>query len=165
MVNKSAGVVMVRIRLSQSTDNNCSKEPVFLCVEPGGPWKNMAWSIPKGGREPQDNTLFETGTREFEEETGQIAPVNELFSVGSIRQRKGKTVHAWYFIDNDNNPIKFRSNTYRIEHPKGSGRMKTYKEAITHQFLTVDEAKDKLIDAQFELILRIKRNLEIRNLL
>ena len=165
MVNKSAGVVMVRIEHSLGTDGNYCKVPRFLCVEPGGPWKNMAWSIPKGGREPEDNTLRDTGVREYEEETGQIAPVDELVPVGSIRQRKGKTVHAWYFVDSGDYPIKFRSNTYKIEHPKGSGKFKTYKEAIAHKFLTEDEAKDKLIDAQFELILRIKRNLEIRKLI
>ena len=165
MVNKSAGVIMVRIINGKDSNNNVVKIPLFLCLEPGGPWKKMAWSIPKGGKEITDDSLIETGMREFEEETGQIAPKEELISIGSIRQRKAKTVHAWFFIDNDEQPIKFRSNTYRIEHPKGSGKMKTYKEAISHKFLTEEEAKEKLIDTQFDFILRIKRILGNKKLL
>ena len=54
---------------------------------------------------------------------------------------------------------------YTIEHPKGSGKTKTYKEVVSHKFLDEAEAKEKLIDAQFDFIIRIKKNLTERNLI
>ena len=165
MVIKSAGIVMVRIKKMCNLDGTSSNVPLYLCVKPGGPWKNMDWSIPKGGKEKDDISLKNAGIREFGEETGQIAPEEELISVGSIRQRKGKVVYAWYFIDNNTGPIKFRSNSYSIEHPKNSGKMKSYKEVINHKFLTENEAYELLISPQYEFILRIKKDLEARGLL
>ena len=146
MVVKSAGIIMVR---------NTNQGLRFLCIKPGGPWKNMAWSIPKGGVEPDDKTLKDTAMREFGEETGQLVLETDLIPIGSIKQRKGKVVHAWFFVDNDNSPIKFRSNSYKIEHPKKSGKYVTFKEAISHKFLSAHEAKELLIPAQYELIRRI----------
>lgn len=165
MVVKSAGVIMVRFNTYTDNSNNIVREPLFLCVKPGGPWKNMEWSIPKGGKETNDKTLKDTGIREYEEETGQIAPENDLIPIGSIKQRKGKVVYAWYFVDNSNEPIKFRSNSYTIEHPKGSGKIKTYKEAVNHRFLNEDDAKTLLISSQFEFIKRIRKKLEETNLI
>ena len=165
MVSKSAGVIMVRLKRYVCEDGNIKIIPLFLCVKPGGPWKNMDWSIPKGGKEKDDNTLKDTGIREFGEETGQIAPENELIPIGSIKQRKGKIVYAWYFIDYSNDNIVFKSNTYTIEHPKGSGKTKTFKEVVFHKFLDEIEAKDLLIDTQFEFISRIIKQLKDKNLI
>ena len=165
MVIKSAGIIMVRLKNGLDRYGNTTKIPTFLCVKPGGPWKNMDWSIPKGSREKNDLSLKSTGIREFEEETGQIAPEDELIPIGSIRQRKGKNVFAWYFVDYCNEHICFRSNTYTIEHPKGSGKTKTYKEAIAHRFLTEEEAKEKLIDAQYLFIERVKNSLQERKII
>ena len=68
-----------------------------LLVHPGGPfWKNKddgAWTIPKGAVEPGE-ALLAAAQREFEEETG-TAPAGDFVSLGSIRQKGGKTVHAW----------------------------------------------------------------------
>ena len=90
MVSKSAGVIMVRLKKYVDVDGRIKVIPLFLCVKPGGPWKNMDWSIPKGGKEKDDDTLKDTGIREFAEETGQIAPENDLIPIGSIKQKKRK---------------------------------------------------------------------------
>ena len=69
---------------------------VFL-AHPGGPfWRKAdehAWTIPKGLIEPGEDPL-DAAQREFREETG-IDPSGPFIPLGSIRQRSGKTVHAW----------------------------------------------------------------------
>src|SRR5262245_1244150 len=71
---------------------------VFL-IHPGGPyWKNKdagAWSIPKGEVE-ENEELFATAQREFQEETG-IKPHGTFIPLGDVTQKSGKIVHAWAF--------------------------------------------------------------------
>src|SRR5262245_8694639 len=107
------------------------KLEVFL-VHPGGPfWKNRdegVWSIPKGlvdeGEEP-----LEAACREFHEETGLVpvgwavptAAPERFIPLGTVQQKAGKLVHAWAF-EGDANATDIKSNTARIELPRGSGR-------------------------------------------
>src|SRR5690606_19560640 len=69
---------------------------VFL-AHPGGPfWRRRdigAWTVPKGIIEEGEDPL-DAARREFEEETG-IVPSGPFIPLGSIRQKAGKTVHAW----------------------------------------------------------------------
>jgi len=44
----------------------------------------------------QTKTFCKTALREFEEETG-IKPEGEYISLGHIKQKNGKIVHAWAF--------------------------------------------------------------------
>ncbi|HZR78372.1 MAG TPA: NUDIX domain-containing protein, partial [Chthoniobacterales bacterium] len=89
----SAGLLMFRRRRIDLVE--------FLLVHPGGPfWKNKddgAWSIPKGQVEPDEDFLTRAQT-EFEEEIG-IKPSGNWIPLGSIKQKGGKTVHAWAFED------------------------------------------------------------------
>jgi predicted NUDIX family NTP pyrophosphohydrolase len=70
-----------------------------LLVHPGGPyWRNKdegAWSIPKGeigaGEEP-----LAAAKREFEEELG-FEPKGQFIPLPPVRQKAGKTIHAWAF--------------------------------------------------------------------
>src|SRR2546423_12362970 len=70
-----------------------------LLVHPGGPfWKNKddgAWSIPKG-EAGTDEDLLTRARIEFQEELG-IQPQGDWISLRSIKQKGGKTVHAWAF--------------------------------------------------------------------
>src|ERR1700720_3405943 len=88
--NISAGLLMFRKK-------NDSLE--FLLVHPGGPfWKNKddgAWSIPKGEAQTEEDLLTRAQI-EFEEELG-IKPAGSFIPLGSIKQKGGKTVHAWAF--------------------------------------------------------------------
>src|ERR1044072_4182023 len=111
---ESAGLLLFR-RRGQSLE-------LFL-VHPGGPfWKNKdlgVWSIPKGLIDEGEQPLA-AAQREFEEETG-IQPAGPFLPLGSIRQKAGKSVHAWaYEGDADANQIK--SNMTKVEMPRGSGR-------------------------------------------
>ena len=69
----------------------------FLLAHPGGPfWARKdagAWSIPKGEYE-QGADALEAAKREFNEETGCAITGNFIMLV-PLKQRSGKTVHAW----------------------------------------------------------------------
>src|SRR5437868_11931708 len=116
----SAGLLLFRRRQGQLE--------VFL-AHPGGPfWRNRddgAWTIPKGQQNP-DEDLLTTARREFEEETG-IAPTAPFHSLGSIKLKSGKTVHAWAW-EGDAEADRIVSNETRAEWPRGSGRWLTFPE-------------------------------------
>src|SRR5688500_3152614 len=89
---------------------------VFL-AHPGGPFcRNKdagAWGIPKGEPLPEE-ALEGAAVREFEEETGLVArpPFSPL---GSVRQKSGKTVHAWAFEGDVPDGYLLRCNLFEIE--------------------------------------------------
>lgn len=128
---------------------------VFL-AHPGGPfWAKRdagAWTIPKGlvdeGEDPLD-----AARREFQEETG-IRPAGEFLPLGSVRQKAGKTVHAWAW-EGDADPARIVSNRMEIEWPPRSGRWKSYPEVDRCGWFAPEEAREKLIPAQAELVDRL----------
>jgi len=91
---------------------------LFL-AHPGGPfWKHKdagAWTIPKGlidrGEEPLASAI-----REFEEETG-LPPRGPYLPLGTIRQKAGKTVHAWAF-EGDADAANVKSNLVQGSFPE-----------------------------------------------
>jgi len=141
MKKLSAGLLMFRKR----------EEVEFLLVHPGGPFwakKDLgAWSIPKGEYEDGADPLA-TAFREFEEEIGvRPQPESELIPLGEVRQAGGKVVTAWAFEGNcDETAI--RSNTFSIEWPKGSGRMREYPEIDRAGWFRMAEAREKILQGQ-----------------
>lgn len=129
---------------------------VFL-AHPGGPfWKNRdagAWTIPKGLPYDGEEALA-AARREFEEETG-IVPREPFIPLGSIRQKAGKTVHAWAWAG-DADPDAVASNEVRAEWPRGSGRWLTFPEVDRCAWFTSDAAREKINPAQAALIDRLK---------
>ena len=129
---------------------------VFL-AHPGGPfWQGRdlaAWTIPKGvlaeGEEP-----LAAARREFEEETG-ITPQEPFLSLGSVRQKAGKVVHAWAW-EGDADPARTTSNTMRIEWPRGSGTWITFPEVDRCAWFDLATARAKMNLAQAELIDRLE---------
>ena len=127
-----------------------------LLVHPGGPyWKNKdagAWSIPKGeydeGEDPET-----AARREFAEETG-VEPEGDAVPLGSIRQKNGKTVHAWA-IEGDFDCDALVSNTFRLEWPPRSGRWIDVPEVDRAQWHTPAEARVRMHTGQSELVDRL----------
>jgi predicted NUDIX family NTP pyrophosphohydrolase len=146
--NESAGLLLFR-RAPGGVE-------VFL-AHPGGPfWKNKdagAWTIPKGevneGEEP-----LAAARREFQEETG-IVPAEPYLPLGTIRQKAGKTVHAWAW-EGDADAEAVTSNEIRTEWPRGSGRWLTFPEVDRCAWFTPDAAREKINPAQAELIGRLQ---------
>jgi predicted NUDIX family NTP pyrophosphohydrolase len=133
---------------------------VFL-AHPGGPfWRGReeaSWTIPKGIVEPGEDPQA-AAIREFQEETG-IAPEGPYIELGSIRQKGGKTVHAWAW-EGDADPTTIRSNLARTEWPRGSGRWVTYPEVDRCAWFRPPEARVVLNAAQVGLLERLLEILE-----
>jgi predicted NUDIX family NTP pyrophosphohydrolase len=127
-----------------------------LLAHPGGPfWRRRdlgAWSIPKGEVAAGED-LLEAARREFEEETG-MAPAGPFLSLGSIRQKAGKTVYAWG-CRGDADITALRSNVVRVEHPPGSGRGETFPEVDRCAWFPLAAARTKINGAQTELLDRL----------
>ena len=132
-----------------------------LLAHPGGPfWRGRdagAWTIPKGLVAPGE-ALLDAARRELREETG-LAPDGPFLPLGSIRQKAGKTVHAWA-CEGDADPATVTSNTTTIEWPRGSGRRITYPEVDRCAWFALDAAREKLNPAQSELLGRLEMALQ-----
>jgi predicted NUDIX family NTP pyrophosphohydrolase len=136
----------------------CSGTLEVLLVHPGGPFwakKDLgAWSIPKGEHTLEEEPLA-AARREFLEETG-IEPSGEFLDLGSIKQPSGKTIQAWAFEGNCD-ATTVSSNTFTLEWPKGSGRMREYPEVDRAEWFTFDEARRRLIAGQLGFLDQLQR--------
>jgi predicted NUDIX family NTP pyrophosphohydrolase len=132
------------------------EEPEFFLAHPGGPfWKNKddgAWTIPKGLVEEGEEPLA-AACREFQEEIG-IVPQGPFLSLGTIRQKAGKIVHAWGW-EGDADPSSIVSSLVRIELPRNSGRFLEVPEVDRCAWFSAPSAREKLNPAQAELIDRL----------
>lgn len=121
-----------------------------LIGHPGGPfWARRddgAWSIPKGeygsGEDP-----WEAARREFAEELGCPVPAGTRHDLQSVRQPSGKILTV-FAIRADLDVSAVRSNTFTMEWPRGSGRMREFPELDRVAWLPVDEARAKLLAGQ-----------------
>jgi predicted NUDIX family NTP pyrophosphohydrolase len=129
---------------------------VFL-AHPGGPfWTNRddgAWTIPKG-QVDEGEDLLDAARREFQEETA-IVPRGPFISLGSVRQKAGKTVHAWAW-EGDADADTIVSNAMRTEWPRGSGNYLTFPEVDRCAWFDAETARVKMIAAQAQLIDRLE---------
>jgi predicted NUDIX family NTP pyrophosphohydrolase len=132
---------------------------VFL-VHPGGPfWVKRdagAWSIPKGLLESDEDPLA-TARREFQEETG-FAAVGEFFALGQLQQHSKKIVHVWA-VQMDLDASQVKSNTFSLEWPKGSGKVREYPEVDKGEWFALAEARQKIYPGQEAFLDRLLSHL------
>lgn len=137
------------------------KIEVFL-VHPGGPFYTKKgdgfWSIPKGLVEnPEGEDFLPDAIREFEEETNNPAKSEKFISLGSVKLKSGKIVHAWAFegdLEKD-----FKSNEFEMEWPPRSGKKQKFPEVDKAEFFDPENAKVKLSAEQAEFIDRLIQQL------
>lgn len=144
MVKKSAGILLYRF--------NKKRLEVFL-VHPGGPfWAKKdagAWSVPKGEFEDSEDPL-DAAKRELEEETG-IKTKGPFTALTPVKQKNGKLVFAWA-AEGDADPSAIRSNSFEMEWPPRSGKMKQFPEIDKAAWFTIEEALEKIIPGQVSLV-------------
>ena len=136
---------------------------VFL-AHPGGPFfahrDDGVWSIPKGLCEG-DEDLLETAKREFQEETG-FAVDGAFIELGSLRLPSRKLVHAWA-LAKDVDADATVSNTFEMEWPPHSGRIREYPEVDRAAWFPLTEAIIKIAPGQAEFLDRLVNRIAKRD--
>lgn len=121
-----------------------------LIAHPGGPfWARKddgAWSIPKGEYDDGDDP-WSAAQREFSEELGLPVPPGPRIDFGPVKQPGGKVVTA-FAIRADLDITETRSNTFELEWPRGSGRMREFPEIDRVGWFPVAQARRKLLKGQ-----------------
>jgi predicted NUDIX family NTP pyrophosphohydrolase len=129
-----------------------------LIGHPGGPFyarkDEGAWSVLKGEIERDEDPLA-VARREFEEETGATAPEATPIELGEIRLASGKFVVAWAF-EGDLDPSTAVSNTFELEWPPMSGRVRSFPEIDRVAWFDLTTARTKLNPAQTAFIDRLE---------
>jgi predicted NUDIX family NTP pyrophosphohydrolase len=129
-----------------------------LLAHPGGPfWAKKddgVWTIPKGLVEPGDDVIG-AARREFTEETNLVAN-SELIPLDSVRQKSGKTLHAFAF-EADLDIAQFASNEFQIEWPPRSGRRRSFPEIDRIAYFALPIALVKILPYQRPLLEEVKR--------
>ncbi|MCS6546729.1 NUDIX domain-containing protein [Curtobacterium flaccumfaciens pv. flaccumfaciens] len=126
--------------------------PEVFLAHMGGPfWRNRprGWSIPKGLVEAGEEPLG-TALREFAEEIGVPAPVTaaDLTDLGEFRQASGKRVRVFAARASEFSVDTVRSNTVRLELPRGSGRFVEVPEVDDARWVGLDEARELVVAGQ-----------------
>jgi predicted NUDIX family NTP pyrophosphohydrolase len=149
----SAGLLMFRCK-------NGTLE--LLLVHPGGPFfakkDKGSWTIPKGEINP-DEDLLTRAQIEFEEELG-IKPKGNWIPLGSIKQKGGKTVHAWAFESDLPPDFHVKSNAFEMEWPPHSGKREKFPEIDRAEFFVAEVARQKINPAQIPFLDHLRDLLE-----
>ena len=129
-----------------------------LLVHPGGPFfRNKdagAWTIPKG-EATEDEDLLSRANLEFEEELGIKPVAAQWIELGTVKQKGGKTVHAWAFEGELPPEFVLASNTFAMEWPPRSGRTAEFPEIDRAEFFAIELAREKINPAQIEFLDRL----------
>ena len=156
----SAGLLMYRIVAGHLE--------VFL-AHPGGPFfarkDNGHWSIPKGEPNRGETDLLATAKREFFEEVGIAPAADEFIPLGLVQQKGGKIVRAWAFHGDLPHGHKHQCNTFSIEWPPRSGKLRDFPEIDRVQFFSAADGRQKLKDRQVPFIDRLEAELRGRGVL
>ena len=120
-----------------------------LLAHPGGPlWAKRdagAWTIPKGLANAGDD-LLATAQREFTEETGFTAQ-GPFLALQPVKQKSGKTVHAWAFEGNFD-VTQFLSNLFEMEWPPKTGRRARFPEVDRLEWFSLPAGTEKILPYQ-----------------
>jgi predicted NUDIX family NTP pyrophosphohydrolase len=132
-----------------------------LLVKPGGPyWRNRrsgVWMIPKGAVEPGEAPA-DAALREFREETGASLDLKPI-KLARIRQAGGKIVVA-FAAEGDLDESAVKSIEFEMEWPLRSGRIERFPEVVSARWMTMDEARSKMLPSQLPLLDALEKKLE-----
>ena len=153
MAKRSAGLLLFR---------RVNREVEIFLVHPGGPfWAKKdegAWSLPKGECAEGEDPLL-AAKREFQEETS-FSVDGDFIPLGELRQPGGKIVAAWA-VEGDVDPGLVKSNTFSLEWPPKSGKMREFPEVDRGGWFIVSEARAKLLRGQVSFVDRLSEKLRV----
>jgi predicted NUDIX family NTP pyrophosphohydrolase len=105
--------------------------------------------IPKGNVEAGE-VPAEAALRELEEELGKR--LSSLpFYLCRIKQAGGKLVDA-FAAEGDLDVATIVSNRFELEHPKGSGRMKSFPEVEEARWFSFADARREMLPSQLPIL-------------
>lgn len=152
MPKRSAALLLYRI--------TAAGELEVLVAHMGGPfWARKdagAWSIPKG--EYTDEEPLAAALREFAEEMGSAPPDGQVIDLGEQRQAGGKVIRT-YAVEGDFDLASFRSNTFQLEWPRGSGVIREFPEVDRAAWMTADDAAQMLVKGQVPILRSLQEQL------
>ena len=127
----------------------------------GGPFwarkEARAWSIPKGEYDGAEAPLA-AARREFEEEIGSAAPQGPVADLGELRQPGGKVI-VTFAVEGDLDLSGFRSNTFTMEWPRGSGQVREFPELDRAEWMSLGRAADMLVKGQVPILDALRERL------
>jgi predicted NUDIX family NTP pyrophosphohydrolase len=152
MMPEKSGSLRSRISAGLLMFRRGNNQLEFLLAHPGGPLftrkDDGVWTIPKGEAAPGEDLLTRAQI-EFEEEVGfRPEGVLDWIQLGSIKQKGGKTVHAWAFEGDLPESFEPKSNLFEMEWPPRSGKRKTFPEVDQVRFFSEGVARRKIKLAQ-----------------
>lgn len=161
----SAGLLLYRYGPAESgddpADGTAAGELQVLLGHMGGPFwmrkDDHAWSIPKGEYDPDEEDPAAVAIREFTEEMGSPPPgtADDDLDLGVVQQRGGrKTVRVWA-RQGDFDPTTATSNTFDLQWPPGSGKTKAFPEVDRVEWMTIEQARPRVVAAQAEFLDRL----------
>ena len=131
--------------------------PEVLLGHMGGPfWARKdagAWSLPKGEHGPDDDPLA-AAVREFTEELGSPPPAGPAVPLGTVRPPSGKRLSV-FALEGDFDAAAIVSNTFTVEWPRGSGRVREYPEIDRAAWFGLDDARRAVVRGQVEFLDRL----------
>ncbi len=87
----------------------------------------------------------------FEEEVGLAPPDGVAVFLGERRQPGGKRVSVWG-LQGDLDVTYAASNTFELEWPRGSGKLRQFPEVDRVEWVPVEQARRKLVKGQAPFI-------------
>jgi predicted NUDIX family NTP pyrophosphohydrolase len=153
MPKRSAALLLYKVARDTSVE--------VLVAHMGGPfWANKdarAWSIPKGEYEDGEDPRA-AAFREFEEELGSAVPDGPVVELGEARQPSGKVITT-YAVQGDLDASKIVSNTFQLEWPRNSGKMREFPEVDRAEWMTVERASQMLVKGQVPILTALAAHL------
>jgi predicted NUDIX family NTP pyrophosphohydrolase len=117
----------------------------------GGPFwarkDERAWTIPKGETDGEAD-LLAVARREFAEEIGVPAPDARYRELGTFRYSSGKAVTVFAAVAPAFEVDEVRSNTFELEWPPRSGRMRSFPEVDRALWVGIEDARHLLVAGQ-----------------
>lgn len=147
-MKRSAGILVYKI------EENDIK--ILLCHFGGPYWENTdigGWSLSKGEVAGNEKALA-TAKREFNEETNLTVstPINYL----GTKKISKKKLAIMFYTESDFDISNCKSNTFTLEHPKGSGQIQEFPEMDKYEWMNMELAKTKIIKNQLYFLNKLE---------